>query len=161
MTTTQLSTVIAFDPGLNGAWALLAFNGDFLEAGDLPRWENMLNGIEIAKLLWQLNPKQAVIERVHSMPKQGVASAFTFGAAYGMLIGLSCSNSLPIAYVTPQKWKSHFRLAGRNKEHSVQRAIQIYPGAADFLTLKKHHGRADAILLARYWVDLVTRGEFV
>lgn len=47
----------------------------------------------------------AVVEQVHSMPHQGVASTFTFGTNYGMLLG--ALEALGIAYVTctPGKWQ--------------------------------------------------------
>jgi len=160
MTTQSSHVVIAIDPGLNGAWAALTYDGAFLEAGELPRFENMVNGSQLAKIIDRFLVRQAVIERVHAMPKQGVASTFAFGCAYGIAIGVLASHQLPIAFVTPGKWKSHFRL-GAAKDASVQRATNLYPTAADFLTLKKHHNRADAILLGRYFLDATKRGDFV
>jgi crossover junction endodeoxyribonuclease RuvC len=160
--TTRTDILLAIDPGLNGAYATLGFTrGNFLGADELPRWEKSLDANKFGKFLRDLCPNQVVIERVHSMPKQGVASSFTFGMAYGIVIGIVCGAGLPIAYVTPQKWKSHFRLIGAGKSSSVQRVIEIYPDAASSLTLKKHHGRADAILLARYFLDATRKGEFV
>jgi crossover junction endodeoxyribonuclease RuvC len=152
--------ILAIDPGLSGALALVAGNR-FVHTEELPRVGNILNGIELAKIVSDFGPAQAVIERVHSMPKQGIASAFTFGQAYGTAIGVITGAGLPIAYVTPQKWKAHFRLRGHDKSFSAQKAIQIYPAAAPFLSLKKHHNRAEAILLARYFIDMTQKGEFV
>jgi hypothetical protein len=50
---------------------------------------------------------------------------------------------------------------GTTKDSSVQRAVQLYPDAGAHLTLKKHHGRAEALLLARYFYDMALQGEFV
>jgi Holliday junction resolvasome RuvABC endonuclease subunit len=153
--------IFAIDPGLDGAWAAITYYGIFMEAGELPRFSSMLDGVALRRLIDKFKPRQGVIERVHSMPKQGVASAFTFGCAYGISVGVMAGAMMPTAYVTPQKWKSHFRLIGAEKDGSVQRAVQLFPEAGTFLTLKKHHGRADAILLARYFYDMALKGEFV
>ena len=153
--------VFAVDPGLNGAWAALEQDGTFVDASELERFQNRINAIVLAKLLLKLGPAQAVIERVHSMPKQGVASSFTFGQAYGTAIGVVSGYGLPLAFVTPQRWKSHFRLVGKDKSASIERALDLYPEAESHLKLKKHHGRADAILIARYFLDATKKGEFV
>jgi crossover junction endodeoxyribonuclease RuvC len=153
------SKVFAIDPGINGAWAVLGFAGEFLGAGEIPRFPKLINGVEFASLVRSYAPEQVVIERVHAMPKQGVTSVFTFGAAYGVCIGIACGTGTPISYVTPHRWKSHFRLMGTSKNASREKAIQLFPGAHKYLSLQKHHGRADALLLARFFLDMETRGE--
>jgi crossover junction endodeoxyribonuclease RuvC len=153
--------IFAIDPGINGAWAAIDYFGKFLDAGELPRFSHLLDGVALKRIISEFNPRQAVIERVASRPGQGTASVFTFGCAYGLCIGVLAGAMLPTAFVTPQKWKGHFRLLGTNKESSVQRAVQLYPSAGERLTLKKHHGRAEAILLARYFYDMALKGEFV
>jgi crossover junction endodeoxyribonuclease RuvC len=149
------------DPGLNGAWAALTYNGGFLGTGEIPRFSKLLNGIAFSDILKQFNVRQFVIEQVHSMPKQGVASSFTFGASYGLCIGVACGHGLPITYVVPQRWKHHFRLLGKRKDFGVQRVVELMPEVASHLTLKRHHGRADAILMAKFFLDLAKTGGFV
>jgi hypothetical protein len=46
----------------------------------------------------------AVIEKVHSMPSQGVSSSFTFGKNYGFLRGCLTAAGIPFEEVTPQVW---------------------------------------------------------
>lgn len=146
--------ILAIDPGISGAYAFLDHDGGFISAGELPRFAKMLDGISLTSLVKTRQPKQIVIEKVNSMPGQGVSSTFTFGTAYGVCIGVACSFNVPIAYITPTKWKTHFRLTGKDKDASRELAIRLYPDAAELLTLHKHHGRADAILLARYAFDM-------
>jgi hypothetical protein len=57
--------------------------------------------------------------------------------------------TLQLAYtpIRPGIWKRTLAL-GKDKEASRLRAMQLYPGAD--LRLKKHHGRAEALLLASY-----------
>lgn len=161
MGTNTQAFIFAIDPGLNGAWAALGRDGEFLQADELQRFDKRINGLALAKLLQDLKPTHAVIERVHSMPKQGVASSFTFGQAYGTAIGVLNGAWIPLNFVTPQSWKRHFRLTGKTKLASVEKALDIFPEAQEFLKLKKHHGRADAILIARYFSDAIKRGDFV
>ena len=45
------------------------------------------------------------IEKVHSMPGQGVASMFNFGKGYGIWIGILAALKISKTLVTPQEWK--------------------------------------------------------
>lgn len=162
MTTESVPTIVAVDPGLHGAWAALSLRtGDFIGAGDLPKFERMLNGLEFVDILRKLRATQIVVEHVHSMPKQGVASSFTFGMSFGLIVGVSCGANLPITLVTPQKWKNHFRLNQKVKDASREMALRLYPDAQEFLRRKADHNRAEAILIARYFIDLAKQGFFV
>jgi crossover junction endodeoxyribonuclease RuvC len=93
----------------------------------------------------------ASIEQVHAMPGEGAVGAFSFGTGYGIWLGLLAALQVPHQFVTPQAWKK-LMLAGGAKEKDAARlkAMQLYPCVADRLTLKKHHGRADALLIAEW-----------
>jgi hypothetical protein len=145
--------IFAIDPGVNGAWALLGQSGEFMGAGELPRFPNALNATELGTLLRAHEPEAVIIELVGSMPKQGVASTFLFGTAYGVCLGVAAGLGVPVSLITPSKWKSHFRLTNKPKDASRELAIRLYPEAAPLLNLKKHCGRADALLMARYARD--------
>jgi crossover junction endodeoxyribonuclease RuvC len=54
--------------------------------------------------------------------------------------------------VHPQTWKRHFGLLGKDKDAGRQLALTLYPSLAADLKLKKHHNRADAVLLA-HWLQ--------
>jgi hypothetical protein len=47
---------------------------------------------------------RVVLERVHSMPGQGVASTFTFGQGYGWLQGIIAALGLPCIEIIPNRW---------------------------------------------------------
>ena len=72
---------------------------------------------------------------------------FTCGLGMGVWLGILAALALPHSRVRPQVWKKAFSL-GKDKEAARLRAMQLFPGAE--LRLKKHHGRAEALLLARY-----------
>ena len=94
----------------------------------------------------------AVIEKVHSMPGQGVASSFTFGANYGFLRGCLVALEIPFADPTPQKWmralgirtKKKSETPSQWKNHLRQQSQQLFP------MIKITRATADALLIAAY-----------
>jgi crossover junction endodeoxyribonuclease RuvC len=153
MTYDPSSQVLALDPGLNGAWAALGFNGEFIDAGELPRFGASLDATGLSRLMRLLAPQTVVIEKVGAMPKQGVSSTFKFGASWGVCIGVAGGVGAPVVFVQPRMWKGHFRLINKPKDAARELAILTYPDAAQYFALKKHCGRADALLMARYALD--------
>ena len=96
---------------------------------------------------------QVSLERVHSMPGQGVASTFSFGKATGTIIGCLAGAGLweHTTLVTPQVWKkAMLKDMPKEKESSVVRCRELFPYTCDHLTLKSHHNRADAMLIAEH-----------
>lgn len=148
---------IGIDPGISGALALLDDNLALIEVMDMPimamgKHKNQVNSAELGKLLakWQSQNGTAIVylEAVHSMPGQGVSACFNFGDSFGCIRGVCGALQIPIVLVTPQSWKKHAGLLGKDKDYARTKAQQLYPGAE--LGLKKHIGRADAILIARF-----------
>ncbi len=87
----------------------------------------------------------ALIEKVHSMPKQGVASSFTFGKNYGFLLGCLTALEIPFEYVTPQKWQGYLKCRTKgDKNITKQKAQELYPH------LKITQAIADALLIGEY-----------
>jgi hypothetical protein len=144
--------IAAFDPGLTGALAIL---GDFdeIHLHDLPQANSELDPAALARLLRAYAPRRAVIELVHAMPGQGVTSMFKFGRSYGTVLGVLGALSIPTIRVRPQTWKHHFGLLRQPKDASRALALRLYPDL-EGLNLKKHHGRADALLLARFLLEV-------
>jgi crossover junction endodeoxyribonuclease RuvC len=95
-------------------------------------------------------PQIAYIELAGVMPRQGISSGFRYGRAVGSLETVVALAGISTSIVAPAKWKAFFGLVGSDKENDRLKAPQIFPSAHDQLTLKKHHQRADAILLALY-----------
>jgi len=87
----------------------------------------------------------AMIERVHSMPGQGVASSFKFGQSYGFLRGLLTAYEIRFEEVTPAMWqKAMGCLTKGDKNVTKQRAGQLFP------SVKVAHWNADALLIAEH-----------
>jgi hypothetical protein len=161
--------IAAFDPGINGSAALLLhgaemadFETHFVEMVDLatvPDGEKrQLDADFICGLMERWVPDVVVIENVQPMPSipgadgvrrsMGAASSFRFGLACGVIRGVVAVYTTPVVMVHPQSWKRHFGLKGSDKKQGVELIKRMYPSAAPFITLVKHHGRADAGLMA-------------
>jgi Holliday junction resolvasome RuvABC endonuclease subunit len=144
--------VLGIDPGKSGAYAIYDTETTRIFAADAPQVLNQIDPVTFAAELLKFVPDRAVIERVHSMPKQGVASSFNFGLAYGVVLGIVAAMRVPTLHVAPTKWKKHFGLTS-DKEQSRNRALQLWPERADLFKRKKDDGRAEAALLAKYGSD--------
>ena len=144
---------VGIDPGLSGG---IAFYDDALpdraEAFDLPVVAKVIDGRNLAALITRHGARKAIIENVHSMPKQGVASTFTFGRSFGTAIGIIEGLGLPVTYVAPTKWKKHFGLDS-DAEKSRAAALNLFPQTSMLFARKKDHNRAEAALIARWGAD--------
>ena len=160
---------IGIDPGLSGGIAIVS--GRACQVYDVPIEEAGKGGTRVKKrvdargawevLLGAINgrPARGALERVTSRPGEGVASAFSFGDTFGTLRAVASMACEPLHLPRPAQWKRDMGIpAGAGKEYSIEMARALYPSAADRLTRKKDHDRAEAILLAQ-WARLVHRGE--
>jgi hypothetical protein len=55
------------------------------------------------------------MEQVHSMPKQGIVSAWNFALGVGTIIGICNALDLPLIEISPMKWKK--LILGENYDH--------------------------------------------
>ena len=87
-------------------------------------------------------PLRITLEQVGSMPKQGVASSFSFGYSAGAIEGVVASFHLPYRFIKPQAWKRHHGLLRADKKASITLARRYFPDA------KLSEGEAEAALMA-------------
>lgn len=160
---------VGVDCGLSGAVAWLDQNGALLAVEDMPvmatgkatgRVKRQADGAALSRLLVSMALSRAgedvavMVESVASMPGQGVAGVFSLGYSAGVVAGVVAARGFPMHLVAPATWKKHFGLLKSDKELSRAAAIRLYPGAS--LARVKDHGRAEAILLARYAFDTLS-----
>ena len=151
--------IIAIDPGLTGALAMVDHTG-LKEMADMPIMakssgtvKNQVNAAALTALLreWlsghSKNEVMVLMESVRAMPKQGSSSTFSLGHTAGIIEGVVAAKCLPHEMVTPQMWKKYFGLDS-DKERARTLAQRFYPEAS--LARMKDHNRAEAILIARY-----------
>lgn len=141
--------VAGIDPGFGGGIAFLI--EDQVVCFDMPTMAGLLDVAALARLFLAHPCRLAVCERAASMPKQGIASTFKFGMAFGAALAVPCCLQVPLQLVAARIWKKHFSLK-KDKEEARALAIRLWPGNRQF-ERKKDHNRAEAALIARYGRD--------
>lgn len=148
-----MTRVLGIDPGASGALAWIE-DDQCVAMKDMPLKDKKVDGWQLRYFIEHYGPVEyVVIEKVHSMPKQGVVSTFKFGMSYGAALGVTQALKLQILDVPPQTWKKYFDLTGKGKEASIDLALEKWPEAKDWLYRKKDHGRADAALMALWGME--------
>ena len=151
----MVKTYIGVDPGQNGAMAVITPEQivvfDFDDSFCL-KWLKAISNLDIGD---SSRGAKAVIEKATAMPKQGVSSMFKFGTNYGQWIGRLEVLGIPFDFVTPRKWQKEIydSMPTKNmdkKALSLDRACRLFPEMREFLSRKKDHGRADALLICEY-----------
>jgi crossover junction endodeoxyribonuclease RuvC len=141
--------ILSIDPGLKGGICYGSYPEN-LRAIPMPLIGGEIYPAAIAQLIKEINPNLAIVEKVHSMPGQGVASTFKFGKGYGLVLGILGALGVPIELTTPQAWKK-LVLAGTSKDK--QAAIAFCAMRYPHLSLipkgcrTPHDGIADAVCL--------------
>lgn len=150
--------ILGIDPGHTGALALLEMrvsrSEPEMEFFDMPTARayagrpQVVEGV-LADAIRRMHPEHAIVERVHSMPKQGVASVFSFGLAYGAVRGVLAGLSVPFTAIEPQKWRKLVGMSvGADKDAARARASELFPEFAYHFAFRNRSGRADAALMA-------------
>lgn len=148
--------VVGIDPGQDGAIAVLDRLGNLQTIHDMPIVDGQVSPALLSDLFKELVDESlavtAVIEQVHSMPRQGVASSFKFGKSYGIVLGALAGLHVRTEHVTPARWKRAMRLSAE-KDQARRRAIERWPGHAEMFKRKKDADRAEAALLALWFIE--------
>jgi crossover junction endodeoxyribonuclease RuvC len=151
---TAAPCILGIDPGISGGVAFyFPVAPDRVAAADMPVVAGAVDCATLAARIAQMAPSLAVVERVASMPKQGVASTFKFGASYGAVLGVLAALKIQTHLVAPAAWKKHFRLDS-DKEKARAMALRLFAASPEHFARKKDHGRAEAALLAVYGASL-------
>ena len=140
----------AIDPGAVNAAIAVFHDNAAVFVDDIRTANGMVDATAFAHALSDMKVERVVIENVHSMPKQGVASSFRFGRGVGVLHGVVGALALPVTHVTPQQWKRFHHLPA-DKEAARALAIQRWPQHARHLSRKKDTDRAEALLIGDWY----------
>jgi crossover junction endodeoxyribonuclease RuvC len=151
---------IGIDPGLQGAIAALDPSGAVVGLWPIPVAGGEVHAAAVADHLRSLRCLDVhqdiglvIIERVGSMPRQGVVSTFKFGTGWGMVRGVCAALGLPVVLVRPAAWKKRV-LAGltHDKAGAVRYCASRWPTAELILPGCRvpHDGLADALCLAEF-----------
>jgi len=148
------SAILGIDPGLSGALALYDVDGS-LEVLDMPvlqlKTKRQVDEYAVARIIdnWSSRIREVWLEQVGTRPGEGAVGAFSFGRGYGLLRGVCAANFLTIIDVAPATWKAAMKVRG-DKDESRARASALFPRHGQLWPLKKHDGRAEAVLIAAH-----------
>jgi len=161
-----MSITLAIDPGVNAAVALVKLEkGTKIELLEFPMsvpiWDeerafatsvNLLPLIHRWVVEWGI-PDIIVIEKVHSMPEQGVASTFKFGLCTGVAKGaleayfIERGGNPGMVEVNPAVWK---RALGLTKEKKTSLALARTLFGRQYFPKASHHNEAEAALMGAH-----------
>lgn len=147
---------VGIDPGATGAMCIL-HEDNSIEFIDFKT--NKLKGY-IQKLVSEIAgpmgldnlPQMAAVEKVHSMPGQGVKSVFSFGQRLGELEGMLQTLDLGYDQIRPVAWQKACGVKPKSGKKGVHEVIsKLYP-KAELLGPQGgiKDGRCDALGIAHY-----------
>lgn len=163
--------VFGVDPGLTGAIAVV-LAGQYVHTNDMPTVGRGKLGrqnvcpTQLAEYITSftgrvgLEHMLAVVEQVNGMNPRGKDGKerraggngmFRFGKACGVVEGVFGALQIPVHFVVPHVWKRALGLIGKDKEASRALAIELFPDAP--LSRKRDHGRAEALLIAKWGIE--------
>lgn len=146
---------VGIDPGLNGAIAVLNDQEKMVSFFEKP------TGLLLYRVLQEVNPRAVFIEKAQTMPKQGIVSAFNYGAGFGELIAAVNICEMRYYLVSPRRWTNKM-LIGTNsfdatKYRSSQAFKRLFPEWSEHKALlnragRLHEGVVDAALIGLYGI---------
>lgn len=146
-----MSLYIGLDPGKKGAMAIMGYSnttGERYMMKIIP-----FDPQEYIKTLKQFKGATVCIEQVHSLPREGVKSVWSFGQTYGWLLGVLDAVGLSYQTVPPNLWKKDFSLLRAEKKQSIEVCKRLFPGVELRRTEKcrtDDDNMADAALICEY-----------
>lgn len=150
---------IGIDPGMNGGLASVEVDDDVITDIQVMKMPTIGKELDLHAidtfLTRRLEYREVVviIEKVTSMPKQGVTSMFNFGFWTGTIHGIISVHFIPKHVITPQAWKKVV-LAGTNKDKdaAIAYCTNTYPNVKLIpdRCRKPSDGIADALCIASY-----------
>jgi hypothetical protein len=146
-----MTVYVGVDPGLrSGAVAAIDHNGKVITYCDIPQIDDRIDVVVFRHIVQDSIRSQdflICVEHVGVMPGQGISSSGRFMRAYGSIETVCRMISKDLMSVRPQVWKKALGVTS-DKNTSLALARQLFPEAV--LDLKKHHGKAEALLIAEY-----------
>lgn len=144
------SWFVGIDPGKSGAMAVIRRDKttdiyDF----DLDLYIEILKDIkEVSNLI----PIYLGVEKVHSMPNQGVSSTFTFGQRLGEIEGVLKTIGFKYELIPPQVWQKSCGIPPKSDKKAIASIISSYFPLANLNGPRGglKDGRSDALGIAYY-----------
>lgn len=155
---------VGIDPGISGGIAAIDSEGAIVLLTRMPTMPSNIAKRKMVDPAAMSNMMRTIVhcgvrphvalEQVGSMPRQGVVGTFSFGQAYGTVIGVLGALGMPFQFVTPQKWKGHHSLTA-DKTQSIGLVMRRWPERE---WKKSDDGPAEALLIADWLRVQYVRG---
>jgi crossover junction endodeoxyribonuclease RuvC len=150
-------TVLGIDPGLDGALALLSYDGKVIEIVDMPTVPVVINKKNrrqvppalLACVIERLAPAIAFLEHVGVRPSEGAVGAFSFGRSFGCIEGVLAALQIPTTLVYPAAWKRALSIPA-DKGGARMKAMSLFPEVAEQFKRVRDDGRSEAALISLY-----------
>lgn len=143
---------IGIDPGKKGGYAWISQDAYLNDRVVTKPFDEKMFIADMKVLVRRREEKRCCLEKVHSMPKQGLSSTFTFGSGYGFLKGVLETLDISYQEITPQRWKGEFGL-NSDKQKSNEACKKLFPMVCLLPTArckKDSDGMSEALLMAEY-----------
>ena len=140
---------LGIDPGIKGGMCIVRIDGTPIEVMRMPKGSaEIIDWIGYAARKFNL---VIVVEKSQAMPKQGVTSAFRYGAHFGIFSTVAIMLRIPYHEVHPTIWKKALGLSS-NKLDSITACRRIFPTIelVPDKCRKESDGIAEALLIAQW-----------
>lgn len=148
--------VLGIDPDAFGALAFVdGDTGGLVDVVDMPMLDlkpaRLVDPFQVAAILdeWSTRIGFAYIEKAWARPTDPPSYAFRVGHNYGVLVGVVRAHFIRLETVSPQRWKKAMGVTS-DKDKAREAASLKFPADCRRWGFKKHHGRAEAALIAAY-----------
>jgi hypothetical protein len=149
---------IGIDVGLNGGIAESYKHQNYIRAYTIVRKMPLRNKkIDICKLhmflMNKIKPCQGklFIENIHGFPGMSVNAVSSLMFQKGVIMTLAEINGFDLIEINPATWKRHFGLIKKDKQASIDKAIELgMPAIEGKATKAQREGIAEAYLILLY-----------
>jgi len=149
-TSKKPKVVIGCDPGVNGGFVVLAFDGDVLEVTKTPPTISLFKTM-VERMEATYDIRMLVKEKIHSRPTNGAKANFTIGFNVGVLDTSLMFSGIPFVDITPQTWMKSYMLKKEKSESSTDWKNRLKDKASRIFSKQKITlWSADAFLIAEY-----------
>ena len=143
---------LGIDPGADGSLAII---------GPKKIWLYPFKDNNILDVLWydrqwseKIKDMVCTIEEPEVFGKKSnPKTLLVLGKNYGFMTGVLQAIGVPYLSVPPHTWKSGYKLCGKDKSASIEKAHEMFPDVNLHRTPKcptEHDGMAESLLIAEY-----------
>jgi hypothetical protein len=112
-----MNRIICIDPGSQGSFTII----DKKDDGTSTVWVEHIDSL-IKFIPFFREATSVTLEKVHSSPQMGVASAFSFGESFGFIRGVLKASGITFEELSPQVWQAPWREQLRGKQGPERKA---------------------------------------